>query len=138
MRRDLSASDLQAFLDEPLVAILATYRRDGRALLAPVWHEWRDGGFKVVIDDDEVKARNLRRDPRAGIVVAEDGPPYRGVEVHGEPTLGEEGSLAAFRRISVRYLGEKDGNVYADESGGGLLLRLVPGEMRSWDFADDF
>jgi PPOX class probable F420-dependent enzyme len=138
MRRELRPPDLQAFLDEPLVAILATYRRDGTALLAPVWHEWRDGGFNVVIDDGDAKARNLRRDPRAGIVVSESDPPYRGVEAHGEPTLTETGSAEAFRRISVRYLGAESGNAYADEAGGGLLVRLVPEHLRSWDFADDF
>jgi len=127
-----------AFLAEPFVAILATYRPDGRALLAPVWHEWRDGGFNVVIDDGDAKARNLRRDPRAGIVVAENDPPYRGVEVHGEPTLSEDGSEDVFRRIAVRYLGAEEGNAYADQSGGGLVVRLVPEHRRAWDFADDF
>jgi hypothetical protein len=31
-----------------LLAVLATYRRDGRVLLSPVWDQWRDGGFGVV------------------------------------------------------------------------------------------
>jgi hypothetical protein len=34
-------------LERPLVAVLATYRRDGTVLLSPIWHEWRDNGFSV-------------------------------------------------------------------------------------------
>jgi hypothetical protein len=61
-----------------LLAVLATYRRDGTVLLSPVWHEWRDGGFHVVTGSRDVKAAHLRRDPRASIVVCEHCPPYRG------------------------------------------------------------
>jgi hypothetical protein len=44
MRKDLGPQDLGDLLEQPLVAVLATYRADGTALLSPVWHEWRDGG----------------------------------------------------------------------------------------------
>ncbi len=71
MRTDLTLEDLGGLLDEPLVAVLATLRRDGSVLLSPVWHEWRDGGFNVWIGVDDVKFRHLRHDPRATIVVAE-------------------------------------------------------------------
>ena len=81
MRRNLAAGDLGDLLDQPLVAILATLRADGTVLLSPVWHEWRDDGFNVWIEQQNTKARHLRRDPRATIVVAESGPPLRGADV---------------------------------------------------------
>jgi hypothetical protein len=28
--------------------------------------------------------------------------------------------------------------ILRDEAGGGLVVRIEPGQMRSWDFADDF
>ena len=83
MRTNLSVEDLGTFLDEPRVAVLATLRVDGTVLLSPVYHEWREGAFNVVIETQNVKARHLRRDPRATIVVAESDPPLRGVEVRG-------------------------------------------------------
>ena len=49
MRTNLSVEDLGTFLDEPRVAVLATLRVDGTVLLSPVYHEWREGGFNVVI-----------------------------------------------------------------------------------------
>jgi hypothetical protein len=47
VRTKLRPADLGTLLDEPLLAVLATLRRDASVLLSPVWHEWRDGGFNV-------------------------------------------------------------------------------------------
>src|SRR5439155_24196721 len=88
MRKGLSPDDLDGLLERPLVAVLATYRANGDVLLSPVWHRWRDGGFDVVTGGDDVKARHLRRDPRASILVYEHEPPYRGIEVTGRALLG--------------------------------------------------
>ena len=83
MRTGLSVDDLDGFLDEAVVAVLATVRPDGSVLLSPVWHEWRDGGFNVWTGGNDVKSRHLRREPRASIVVAESDFPTRGIEVRG-------------------------------------------------------
>jgi PPOX class probable F420-dependent enzyme len=87
MRTKLSVEDLGTLLDEPLLAVLATLRTDGSVLLSPVWHEWRDAGFNVWTGADDVKARHLRRDPRATIVVAEAGGDLRGIEIRGVAEL---------------------------------------------------
>ena len=79
--------DLGDLAELRLLAVLATYRRDGTVLLSPVWHEWRDRGFNVVTGGGDVKAAHLRRDPRASIVVCEHTPPYRGVEVRCQARL---------------------------------------------------
>ena len=87
MRTNLTVGDLGDLLDRPLVAVLATLRTDGTVLLSPVYHEWRDGGFNVWVEQQNVKARHLRRDPRATILVAESDPPLRAVEVRGPGAL---------------------------------------------------
>lgn len=138
MRRNLAVEDVGDLLELPLVAVLATYRRDGNVLLSPVWHEWRDGGFDVVTGHDDVKARHLRRDARASIVVCEDDPPYRGVELRTHARLLTEGAHDATRRLAVRYLGETDGAAYAERAADDTLIRLEPGELRVWDFADEY
>jgi PPOX class probable F420-dependent enzyme len=94
-------------LEQPLVAVLATYRRDGTVLLSPVWHEWRDNGFNVVTGSRNVKAGHLRRDPRASIVVCEDGPPYRGLELRARARLSMPEDRSILRRIATRYLARK-------------------------------
>jgi PPOX class probable F420-dependent enzyme len=137
VRRNLRVEDLGDLLERPLVAVLATYRRDGSVLLSPVWHEWRAGGFDVVTSGDDVKARHLRRDPRASIVVYEHVPPYRGVELRCEARLVPERAHATARRLAVRYLGEAEGAAYAESARDDTLIRLEPGELRAWDFADE-
>src|SRR5688572_28519154 len=139
MRRNLRPEDVAGLLEAPKVATLATYRRDGTVLLSPVWHEWRGGGFTVHLGGGGINARLLRRDPRASIVVYDDVPPYAGVELRGTGRLTSEGEREALRRIAVRYLGEHEGNAYADAATwAGVMLRLEPGELRVWDFGDEY
>jgi PPOX class probable F420-dependent enzyme len=139
MRTDLTVEDLGTFLDEPLVAVLATLRADGSVLLSPVWHEWREGGFNVWVEAKNVKARHLRRDPRATIVVAESEPPLRGVEVRGSVRFIDQGVSETARRIAARYMGDDDAAADADAlSGADVIVRLEPGGIRVWDFADEF
>jgi PPOX class probable F420-dependent enzyme len=138
MRRDLTMADLGDLLGLRLLAVLATYRRDGTVLLSPVWHEWRAGGFNVVTGSNDVKAAHLRRDPRASIVVCEHIPPYRGVEVRCDARLATEGAVDAVTRVASRYLGREAGAAYAESGGDDLIIRLEPGDLRAWDFADEF
>ena len=138
MRKGLTPSDLGDLLELPLVAVLATYRRDGTVLLSPVWHEWRDSGFNVVTRSRDVKAAHLRRDPRASIVVCDDSPPYRGLELRASARLSTPDDRSIVRRIATRYLGPEAGERYAESGGDDLLVRLEPGELRAWYFADDF
>ena len=137
MRDDLGPDDLDELLERPLVAVLATYRASGDVLLSPVWHRWRDGSFDVVTGEDDVKARHLLEDPRASIVVFEHTPPYRGMEIRGRVMLGRADANDV-RDIAVRYLGANEGGRYADRGYDDTLIRLEPGRLRAWDFADGF
>jgi len=129
--------DLGDLAELPLLAVLATYRRDGTVLLSPVWHEWRDGGFDVVTRGRDVKAAHLRRDPRASIVLCEHCLPYRGIEVRCRARLLTAGVGDAVKRIASRYLGREAGAAYAARGTDDLLVRLEPGELRAWDFTDE-
>ena len=139
MRRNLAAGDLGDLLDKPLVAILATLRADGTVLLSPVWHEWRDDGFNVWIEQQNTKARHLRRDPRATIVVAESGPPLRGIEVRGSARFVEAGVPETALRIASRYIGPEAAAAYVEQlRGADVIVRIEPGDLRAWDFADEY
>jgi PPOX class probable F420-dependent enzyme len=137
MRKGLAADDLGDLLERPLLAVLATFRRDGSVLLSPVWHEWRDGGFSVSTRSEDGKVKHLQRDPRASIVVCEHSMPYRGIEIRCDARLITEGVDETTMRIACRYLGQEAGAAYAETGLDDLLVRLEPGSFRAWDFADD-
>jgi PPOX class probable F420-dependent enzyme len=139
VRKNLQPNDLGDFLEQPRLATLATHFVDGTILLSPVWYEWRDGGFTILIGNNEVKTRHLKRDPRASIVVAEDVLPYRGIEVRGEATFSTDGLPEALLRLATRYLGTEAGRRYVNrvDPSDQIGIRLVPGVLRAWDFADE-
>lgn len=137
MRRDIPLSELVDFLALPLVAVLATYRRDGDALLSPVWHQWREGGFDVLCGPNDVKVRHLRRDPRASLLVYDNEPPYRGVELRTTAQLSGIDRRDLVLAMAIRYLGQEAGEAYAATVGESVLVRLEAGHARTWDFADE-
>jgi PPOX class probable F420-dependent enzyme len=131
--------DLGDFLERGKNAILATRFRDGRILLSPVWHAWRDGGFSVVIPEGDVKARHIARDPSVSIVVAEDAPPNRGIEVRGLAQRVPADIPALIHGMAVRYLGAElvTGFMTAYAEIPCICFRIQPGELRVWDFRDE-
>lgn len=135
MTVDLTGAALDVFLAGPFVATLATYRRDGTVLLSPVWQEWRDGCFFVLVSHGDIKERHVRADPRAVIAVAEHAMPYRGVEARCTVLLLDDAYPALAERMVARYLG---GEFPPELDRDGLVLRLEPERLRAWSFADWF
>ena len=131
MRTDLTVDDLGNLLSQPLVATLATYRKSGEVLLSPVWFEWSDGGFNVVVGRKDVKAQHLHRDARASVAVYENDMPLRGLELHGTARMFTEGLHELRQRIYKHYMGE--GPKTPDNAEIGVRIE---GTIRAWDFAD--
>jgi PPOX class probable F420-dependent enzyme len=139
VRTNLRPEDVSDLLEEPLVAILATRRRDDTIMLSPVWFEWRDGGFNVwAAPGDKGKVAQIRRDPRVSIVVANSDWPYKGAEVRGTATLSGEGFHEVLSRTAERYFGSEQGAAFvATFTTPGTVIRIEPGTFRAWDYADE-
>ena len=135
MRTNLRPDDLGDLLERPLLAVLATRTTADGVLLSPVWHEWRDGGFEVFTGGDDVKVRHIRRDPRVSIVVCEQEPPYRGIEVRARAAV-RRGDAETGHRIAARYTGEDRAEEFVGPDD--VVIRIEPGTIRVWDFRDDY
>ena len=140
MRKNLTPDELGDLLELPILAILATRRKDGRILTSPVWHEWEDGEFRITTWANDIKSKNIQRDPRITVLVTEQTPPYRSIEVSGEAVIEAlPDHMPMVRRLATRYLGADEGPGYAETFREQQieLIRLAPGVIRAWDFADD-
>lgn len=136
MGSDLRVDDVSGMLQDKVLATLATYGADGTVRLSPVWCEWEDGGFNVVVADGDVKARHLKRDDRASLVMYTNTPPYQGVEIRTRAQLGLQGAAAVEERLARRYLGDAKAESWlATVTWVPLLVRLEPGEIRVWDLS---
>jgi hypothetical protein len=49
-----------------------------------------------------------------------------------------EGAHETAREIAVRYLGAEAGEAYAATGADDIVIRLEPGALRAWDFADEY
>lgn len=136
---------MAAFLNGRYVGVFITTRPDGSPHAAPVWFEYEADGaghgtFGICTDPDSVKVRNLTAGPsrRAAICVASHEPPYRYVFAEGpvalDTTAGSESAPhQLLRRLAVRYLGEHEGNRYADSlKGEPLTMITVTTERLKW------
>jgi PPOX class probable F420-dependent enzyme len=136
--RDIPIDDLLEFLDRPITSVLATRGANGSIRLSPVWHEWRDGGFSVVCIEDGEKIRHVHRDPRVSFVVAEQAYPWTGIELRCEARVVTEGIEEVACRINLRYEGAERGEDFTQETAPtSVILRLEPGELRTWNYADE-
>ncbi|MEU1277237.1 PPOX class F420-dependent oxidoreductase [Streptomyces sp. NPDC005805] len=119
---------LQELLDGPTFVTLATIQPDGSPQVTPVWAK-RDGHDVLISTTvDRRKERNLRRDPRATVVVQPFDDPYSYAEIRGEVSLTTEGGQELIDELSLKYTGKPyaEFNPAAGEDAPRVVVRLTP------------
>ena len=136
--REMSKDEAYGFLASGTrTGKIATTRANGRAHVVPIW---------FVVDGDDLvfttwhtsaKAKQLRRDPRASLVVDLEEPPYAYVMVEADVTISDD--LAEVRRVATeiggRYMGEDRAEEFGARNGveGELVVRLTPTKIIAFD-----
>jgi PPOX class probable F420-dependent enzyme len=114
------------------VGVIAVERADRAPFAVPIWYGYRPGGEVVLwTTAGTLKERLIREAGRFSITAQDENPPYRYVTAEGDVTTIEPAEDAEARAIAVRYLGENDGNAFADEnlSADSIFIRMKP---RRW------
>ena len=87
----MTSEEIRAFLIHGTrTAKLATSGPSGQPHVMPVWFALDGEELVFTTWGDSVKGRNLRRDPRAAIVVDEEVAPFAFVHIRGHVTLSED------------------------------------------------
>lgn len=73
-------------LEKPVLAHVATIGPRGEPHANPVWFLWQDGLIWISIGPTGQKARNLERDPRIAVSMADPENPIHYLEVRGSAT----------------------------------------------------
>ena len=126
--------EVDAFLREPRVAVLATIGEDGRPRTAPVWFLW-DGASPVMFTGrPTLKWRNIERDARVSLCVDDRAVPYQAVIIDGVVEEAADRSLYEdVRAMALAYYGAEQGESFAKSYAGDrpdvALFRIVPGRI---------
>jgi PPOX class probable F420-dependent enzyme len=120
---------------------LAVTRADGRPHVTPIWFDLDGDDVVFTTHENSVKARHLRRDPRAALCVDDETPPYSYVMLEGTATLSTDLDelLAWATRIGGRYMGRDRAKEYGERNGvpGEVLVRLRVERVHAFrDIAD--
>jgi PPOX class probable F420-dependent enzyme len=98
--------DLLALLREPSTCYLATSMADGSPQLTQTWVD--TDGEHVLINtvQGHVKVRNIERDPRVAVAIADPDKPSRYFRVRGRVIdVTADGAAEHIEKLAQRYLG---------------------------------
>lgn len=138
--RDLLSDPLaRELLAAPLIANLATLNKDGSIHLVAMWFLWQDGAVLIPTSRSTRKARNLRRDPRATVMIDDSrgGFDLRGITLFGRAELVDGAEAIKLNRQIHRKYVEDEGlaldAVRSYLSSDDVTVRFRPERVSSWD-----
>ena len=111
---------------------LGTLMPDGTPQVTPVWCDY--DGSHVIFNSarGRQKDRNVRRDPRVSIAIADPENPYRYVEIRGRVVeITEQGADEHIDRMAKKYLG-LDKYPYRRPGEVRVMYKIRPERTTAW------
>ena len=127
----IPASHADLLTGKKAFAHLATLNADGSPQVTPVWVDY--DGTHVVINTarGRVKDRNLGREPRVAISIADPDNPYRYLGIQGRVVeMTETGGDAHIDKMAKKYLG-KDTYPFRAPGEKRVIVRIAPEKVHT-------
>jgi PPOX class probable F420-dependent enzyme len=95
--------------EDPNYLFVGTTNPDGSPQVTVVWTDLEDGRIRFNTAIGRVKERNLRRDPRVGLSITEQGDPWNKADVRGRAVDFIEGDEADAHidDLAEKYIGQR-------------------------------
>src|SRR5678816_4037807 len=95
-------------LKKKAFANLATLNADGSPQVTPVWVDFDGKNVLINTAKGRVKTRNLEREKRVALSIADPENPYRYVGIQGRVTgMTEAGADAHIDKMAMKYMGKE-------------------------------
>ncbi len=105
---------------------LATIRWDGSPHVTPVWVDLDNDQVLVNTSEGRVKERNVRRDDRVAISIADQENPYEYVQIRGHVAeVTRDGADEHIDKMAKKYVGE-DKYPWRTPDEKRVILRIKP------------
>jgi hypothetical protein len=134
----MSSSERERFLSALHVGIISIPRASKGPLTVPIWYDYQPGGeVWVITDADSIKGKLLTKASRISLCAQTETAPYQYVSVEG-PFTTRPSTQEELLAMAVRYLGEEQGQAYAENSAGGgegsIVVAIAPETWFSVDY----
>jgi nitroimidazol reductase NimA-like FMN-containing flavoprotein (pyridoxamine 5'-phosphate oxidase superfamily) len=107
-------------------------------LVVSLWYRFEDDALWCATRSSAAVVAHVRADPRVGLEVAPDLPPYRGVRGTGRAEVVPDAGAAVLEQLLTRYL-EPVNDPLADLLRRGaadeVAIRISELRLSSWDFS---
>jgi PPOX class probable F420-dependent enzyme len=120
----------RAFLEQPLIGVATTLRKNGSPHSTPLWVDVDDEGVSFNTAWPRAKPRHLARDPRVALFVLDPEDRYRWISITGTATLSEEGANAQIDRLAKKYNGDDSYKGHKPEETR-VSVRITPTRIES-------
>lgn len=95
-------------LEKRAFAHLATLMPDGSPQVTPVWVDRDADVLRVNSAKGRVKDKNMRRDPRVSLAIADPENPYRYLQIRGRVVeITEKGADEHIDKLAMKYMGKE-------------------------------
>jgi PPOX class probable F420-dependent enzyme len=119
--------NFEALFDEKSYGVIATLLPDGNPHLTVVWVDYDGEHVLINTAEGRRKTRNVRRDPRVGLLVIDPDDWFRYVSILGEVTeITEEGAIDHIDSLGQRYKGEEAWSDRYDDDVVRVILKITP------------
>jgi PPOX class probable F420-dependent enzyme len=118
-------------LTKKAFANLATLNADGSPQVTPVWVDFDGTHVLVNTAKGRIKTKNLEREPRVALSIADPENPYRYLGIQGRVvSMTESGGDAHIDKMAKKYL-DKDSYPYRMPGEVRLIVRIAPDKVHT-------
>ena len=118
-------------LSKKAFAHLATLNDDGSPQVTPVWVDYDGSNVVVNTARGRIKTKNLERQPRVALSIADPENPYRYLGIQGRVVeMTENGGDAHIDKMAKKYLG-KDSYPYRTAGEVRIIVTIAPDKVHT-------
>ncbi len=124
----MNQQEINRFLADTRIAVMATINRDGSPQLTPNWYYYDGTRLTFVTTKERVKYFNLRRDSRVSVCIYDSPLASEYVVIQGRASINDEEIWEDARHIISRYVAPEqvDEHVERWKTQPRILVTVTP------------
>ena len=123
----LADPSIKSLFENKNLAFIATTMKDGSPHVTPTWVDIENGYILINTAIGRIKEKNISRDPRVALAIADQNNPYDMVAIRGKVIEQIRGDIAEehIDKLAKKYIG-KDKYPRSSPGEKRVLLKIKP------------